>query len=127
MPTTISIPLSTLAPNQIVSVPSTSIVGFSGFQLLVNRNVGISSLDSLTTAESITMQVDESPDGVTWFFLESGVVHGGVEQFTDKGGVLHTVEQDEFASTFSLSSQFVRASVTNGSTQVSVSGSLTLS
>lgn len=122
MATVTPIPLTTLVANQTVNVPSQSVAGFSHGQLLVNRNVGANSLDS-TPSASLTLQLDYSKDGgATWAFLMSATVPGGPIVVRGTQLTASSIDMDFFPDT-----THVRGSVVNGSAQVSVSGSLTLS
>lgn len=64
---TVNIPLTTLTPGRVVTLPSTQVpVGVTEYTLSVNRNVGIASLDATPSAQ-IVVAVDYSLDaGATW-------------------------------------------------------------
>lgn len=72
--------------------------------------------------------IEESLDGGnSWKFVQSSPVAGGVITYTDKLGNVITVEQSFIQPSFSPGATHARATVTNGSVSVSISGTLTLS
>lgn len=146
MATTVNIPLTTLAPNQVVdhttlpALDSSVPVGVTEYTLAVNRNVGTSSLDTTPSAR-LVIAVDYSLDGgTTWNpgldpattpHYSTSTINGGVIQLTNKQtGQLFTVEVSQETTGIpgdpTSSTRRVRASVTNGPATVSVSGSLTI-
>jgi hypothetical protein len=120
MASSISIPLQTLTPSQVVNIPSNSIpTGLTHAQLLINRNVGASPLDGAPTA-TLSFFMEFSQDGgSTW--------GSGVGASTGGGGALPASDIEvDLPGDPANAQRRVRGSVTNGPVSISVSGSLNL-
>jgi hypothetical protein len=123
MAASIDIPLTTLSPNQVITIPPTAVpVGVTHAQLLVNRGVGAQSLDA-TPAATLAFWMEFSLDGgASWGDGGGATTAGGVVP----GAAFSDVEWDIFGDPANTQRQ-VRGNVTNGPVAISVSGTLNLS
>jgi hypothetical protein len=124
MPTTISIPLTTLVAGVDIQTPSQPVGSFTAYQFSINRKVGAVPLDSLS-GPVIEMHVDWSFDGgATWPNSDSQTINGGVIPI-GKGNNAESLVT-AWGSTFLSAATHVRARV-HPVQAVTVSGSLVLS
>jgi|SRR5579859_6458877 len=134
---TINIPLTTLTANENLQTGTVPVaVGVTSYTLMVNRNVGTSSLDSTPSAD-ILLWVDYSLDGgTTWNpgmnpgdRYSTSTILGGPIIVTNKQGVQTQLEQSgettDIPGDPSSTTRAIRAGLQNGASPVSVSGTLT--
>ena len=122
MPTTLTIPLTTLTAGNDIQTAAQPVGSFTAYQFAINRNVGATPLDTLT-GPAIEMHVDWSFDGgSTWPNSDAQTINGGVVR--DKLG--NEILVSQFGSTFLHGATHVRARVHPIQT-ATFSGSLTLS
>ena len=127
MATVLNIPLTTLAVGAHTFGP-TSAAGFQTLDLLINRTVGSFSLNSQPATTTVDAEVDVSTDGgASWHLAFSGHAVGGTYVNDETGQTFTTTEITQSLPSVLPPGAQARAVVTVGGSQVSVSGSMTLS
>jgi len=125
MASTLTIPLISLPDGARVFGPANVADADRQTVLTVDRTPA-GGLNSLTTATSVDLLVEQSDDGgTTWFLLVDGQIPGGAQPAFRGGG---TAASDTIAVTFAPgTSRRVRATMTVTGGPVAVQGSLTTS
>lgn len=126
MSTTVTIPHTALAANQVVTAGPAAVTAgqFVQYEFILTRNESPGTAIDTLTGAVFTLEVDQSTDGgTTWPIADSNTVNGGVVE--NKGGTAEVTTND-LKSSISGAATALRARAT-AAQAFATSGSLTLS
>lgn len=92
----------------------------SQVKLTVDR-ITPGGLDATPDA-TISIQINQSTDGVNWILLVSAQIEGGIQTFTDRQGVTHQLTASYVQTGVDQARAQLKATVVVGDTPVAVAG-----